>query len=65
VTGEVVIDLRIAKDGSVGDARIAKSVPMLDKAALKAAKQWTFEPALKDGKPVEVLVTITMDFALK
>jgi outer membrane biosynthesis protein TonB len=35
----------------------------LDAEAVKAAKQWTFKPGLKAGKPVPVRVTIEMGFS--
>jgi outer membrane biosynthesis protein TonB len=37
----------------------------LDKEAMKAAAQWLFEPGTRDGKPVNVLVTIAIAFTLK
>jgi hypothetical protein len=40
-----------------GDARLAK-------AALDAVKGWRYEPVLKDGKPVEVKATVTVNFVL-
>jgi beta-lactamase regulating signal transducer with metallopeptidase domain len=40
-----------------GDARLAK-------AALEAVKQWRYEPVVKDGEPVEVKATVTINFKL-
>jgi len=37
----------------------------LDQEAIKAVKQWRFEPGTKDGKPVPVLMTIEMTFTLR
>jgi TonB family protein len=37
----------------------------LDPAAMAAAKDWRFEPATKDGKPVPSVVIIEMKFWLK
>jgi TonB family protein len=65
VQGEVELEIRIAKNGSVADARVVKSIPMLDKAALDAVRKWKFAPPTLNGKPVEVLCTITTRFALK
>jgi len=39
--------------------------PRLDAEAIAAARQWTFEPGTKDGKPVRVEVTLEMTFSLK
>ncbi len=66
VQGEVLIECVVKADGTVGDTKIAKSLDVdLDKAALDAAAQWVFEPGTRDGKPVNVLVTITMTFRVK
>lgn len=66
VAGEVVLECVVKADGTVGDKKIVKPLdPDLDKAALDAAAQWIFEPGTRDGKPVNVLVTITMAFRLK
>jgi len=40
-----------------GDARLAA-------AALDAVKIWRYEPVLKDGQPVEVKATVTINFKL-
>jgi TonB family protein len=37
----------------------------LDEAAVRAASQWRFEPGRRDGKPVPVLITVEMTFALR
>jgi len=39
--------------------------PRLAKAALDAVRQWTWEPVVRDGKPVEVELTTVVSFRLK
>ena len=63
--GEVVVDIRISKDGNVVDTKVVKSIPELDKAATDALKQYKFQPTLLNGKPVDVLATMTIRFTLK
>ena len=65
VEGRVIIEAIIAVDGRVKDARILKSIPLLDRAALDAVEQWTFSPTLLNGVPVPVLITISVDFRLR
>jgi TonB family protein len=66
IEGEVVLECVVKSDGTAGDTKIVKSLDVdLDKAALDAAAQWVFEPGTRDGKPVNVLVTITMTFRVK
>ena len=36
----------------------------MDRAAIKAVRQWRFEPATKDGTPVDLEVDIPIKFAL-
>ncbi len=66
IEGEVIMECVVKADGKVGDIRIVKSLdPDLDQAAIDAASQWEFDPGTKNGKPVDVLVTITIGFTLK
>ncbi|HEY6507181.1 MAG TPA: energy transducer TonB [Vicinamibacterales bacterium] len=64
VEGVVVIDARIDVDGCVRNAEVVRSVPELDRAALDAVTQWEFSPTVLDGKPMPVLLTITVRFTL-
>jgi TonB family protein len=68
IEGTVVMDIVVLDDGSVGDVKITRSVDAvygLDANAIKAMKQWQFEPGKKDDKPVAVGVTVEMTFSLK
>ena len=42
-----------------------KSIPELDQAAIDAVKQWKYEPVLIEGKPMGVVFTVTIKFALQ
>lgn len=64
VEGVVVIDARIDVDGCVRNAEVVRSVPELDQAAFDAVTQWEFSPTILDGKPMPVLITITVRFTL-
>lgn len=64
VQGLVIVEAVIDRQGKIGYARILKSVPFLDQAALNAVRQWEFTPTLLDGVPVEVLMTVTVNFTL-
>ncbi|MGH9253171.1 MAG: TonB family protein [Vicinamibacterales bacterium] len=60
VQAEIVID----HEGIVTDARIVKSIPLLDDAALKAVRGWRFEPTIVDGRAVPVRMVVTVSFTL-
>jgi periplasmic protein TonB len=64
VEGLVVVQATIDEQGIVADARVLRSVPLLDGAALAALKQWRYTPTLLNGVPVRVLLTITFNFRL-
>jgi len=64
IQGIVIIEATIGKDGSVKDAKVLRSQAMLDQAALDAVRQWKFTPTLLNGQPVEVIMTVTVNFTL-
>jgi TonB family protein len=65
VEGAVVVEATIGADGKVVDARVLRSVPMLDQAALDAVQQWEYTPSLRNGVPVPVVMTVTINFKLQ
>lgn len=62
VQGEVVIEATIDEAGKVADARVMKSVPLLDQAAVDAVRQWEYQPSLLNGVPTPVVMTVTVKF---
>ena len=62
VQGDVVIEATIDEAGKVADARVVKSVPLLDQAALDAVRQWEYQPSLLNGVPTPVVMTVTVKF---
>jgi len=62
VAGVVIIEVLVGADGSVADAHVLRSVPMLDEAAIDAVKQWRFTPTALNGEPVDVIMTVTVNF---
>ena len=68
VTGTVYLEMVVLPDGTVGDVRITRSLdPVfgLDEEAVKAARQWLFEPGTRFGEPVAILVNLALDFNLR
>jgi protein TonB len=60
--GIVTIDLTLGENGRVRDAAVTHSIPLLDQAALDAVRQWQYTPTIVDGKPVPVILTVTVSF---
>lgn len=65
VEGVVIIEAIIGVDGRVRQARVLRSKPLLDEAALEAVRQWIFTPTLLNGVPVPVIMTVTVNFTLR
>ena len=63
VAGTVILYAVIHSDGSIGDVRILRSVDdRLDHFASDAISQWKFDPATKNGAPVDVEATFQIPF---
>jgi TonB family protein len=65
VQGVVIIEVVIGTDGKVTQARVLRSIPMLDQAALDAVKQWEFTPTVVNGMLKTVVMTVTVNFTQK
>ena len=65
VQGVVIIEALLDESGSVVDARVLRSIPLLDQAALDAVKQWQFMPVLLNGAPHAAVMTVTVNFTLQ
>jgi periplasmic protein TonB len=63
--GTVLLEAIIAKDGSVKDVRVTRSVPLLDQAALDAVRGWRYSAPTLNGLPIEVVMTVTVTFTLQ
>src|SRR5262245_12849381 len=64
VQGVVILEVIIDTNGDVSDAKVLRSVPMLDQAAVDAVRQWRFTPTLLNNAPVAVIMTVTVNFTL-
>ena len=64
VEGTVILEAVLDTDGRVTQLKVIRSVPLLDQAALNAVRQWRYAPSTYGGKPVSVLMTITVRFTL-
>ena len=52
ITGTVKIEVTVAPNGTVKDARVVGGHPVLAGAALEAAKKWRFEPAANESSGI-------------
>ena len=64
VQGVVIVEADVSAEGKVTDARILRSVRLLDQAALDAVRQWEYTPTLLNGIPRAVVMVVTVNFFL-
>jgi TonB family protein len=63
--GTVVLWLIVDPSGKPRDVKVARALGMgLDQKAIEAVRNWKFEPAMKDGKPVAVQINVEVNFRL-
>ena len=63
VQGRVVLELVVNRAGRAENVRVVMPLdPGLDEQAIAAARQWRFEPGRLAGTPVDVVVTLALDF---
>jgi len=66
IRGIVIVEAVIGSDGVVKKAHVLKPLPFgLDQAAIDAVKQWKFKPGMLDGKPVDVVFNLTVNFRIE
>jgi periplasmic protein TonB len=63
--GVCVLWMVVGPDGRPRDIKVSRSLGLgLDEKAVEAVKTWKFEPAMKDGRPVAVAISVQVDFHL-
>ncbi len=63
VTGIVILECVIDREGRIRSVGVLRGHPLLDAAATDAVRQWTYRPTLLNGVPVEIVMTVTVRFA--
>lgn len=64
VQGSVDVMVVIGTTGSVEQARVLHSIPMLDDAAIAAVKKWKYRPTVVNGVAVQVSMMVRVNFSL-
>jgi TonB family protein len=64
ISGHVMLNAIIGKDGAIQNLTVASGHPLLVPAALEAVKQWAYQPTLLNGEPAEVVTQIDVNFTL-
>jgi periplasmic protein TonB len=62
--GVVILEATVGRDGRVENIEVLRSVPLLDRAAIEAVRQWVYEPLLLNGQAERFILTVTVSFSL-
>jgi periplasmic protein TonB len=62
--GRVRLVATVGRDGHVKRVEVVSGPAFLAAAAIEAVKQWIYQPTLLNGKPVEVIAPIDVNFVL-
>jgi periplasmic protein TonB len=68
VQGTVLVVCVVRADGTISDARVARSLDPtfgLDQQAVAAVRQWKFAAGTRNGEPVAVQIAIELTFTLR
>ncbi len=64
VEGRIVLEVRIAEDGSVKEVHTVSGDPRLADPTADILRRWKFEPPRVDGKPAEITLSVEVRFRL-
>jgi periplasmic protein TonB len=64
VSGTVILQATITKQGTIENLRVISGPAMLQQSAIDAVKTWRYRPYLLNNEPVEVETTINVIFSL-
>ena len=66
IEGDVVLEIVVRSDGRVGNVEVLQGLGAgLSQKAVDAVRLWRFEPARRYGSPVDVIVTVSVEFSLR
>jgi TonB family protein len=62
VQGTVIVEIVVDQNGAVSDAKVVRSIPLLDDEALRAVRNWHFAQAVVNGQPAAVRMNVAVSF---
>jgi Gram-negative bacterial TonB protein C-terminal len=65
IAGICLYHVVVGADGKPGEIAVARPIGFgLDESAVDSIRNATFEPAIKDGKPVPVMLDLVVEFRI-
>jgi protein TonB len=65
VSGTVILEATVNESGAVAEVHVLRSILLLDQAAIKAVRQWRYQPLVLNGQPVPFILVVTLTFSLR
>ena len=67
IQGSVLLEVVVTREGRAGQVRVVQSLDPrgLDEEAITTIRQWQFAPGRLSGRPVDVIVTVVMEFTIR
>lgn len=65
IEGTVILEAVIDAQGVVQDVTVLRSVPMLDRAAIDAVRQWRYSPTRLNGVAIPIVMSVTVTFSIR
>ncbi len=62
VSGTVVFEVSLDDAAKITDIRVVRGIPSLTEPAERSVRQWTFQAAKLDGKPVSSKIVVAFSF---
>ena len=57
-----MVEASVDQSGNVVATKVISGPPMLRQAAVDALRRWKYQPAMLNGEPVAVQITVTIQF---
>jgi len=67
IQGSVTVKYTVTREGKVVQPAVLEGEPqgVFDESVLRSIRRWRFRPAIRDGKPVDVVIIATVEFAIR
>ncbi len=65
ISGTVILEATVDEAGAVTDVTVLRSIKVLDQAAIKAVRQWRYQPLVLNGVPAPFILVVTVTFSLR
>jgi len=65
IEGIVILEATIDAQGFVQNVSVLRSIPLLDRAAIDAVRQWRYTPTRLNGVAIPIFMTVSVRFAIK